>query len=392
MATAPRALEPERNIMPLRVLSLVLHSFETDSRVLRACNSLISAGYAVTVGALHEGSLPERQKMGDIDVERVRLRTRGWSKWRPIQLIKYFEWVIRVAWRFRDNDIIHCNDINTLPAGTLLKALTGGRARVVYDAHEFESNHKAGQSALSIRLMQLLEGFFIRFADRVVTVSDSIADEYARIYKIARPDVVLNVPWLQTVSSDDRFRRRFGIRPDQTIFLTQGWLRPNRGIETMLEAFAAMPDDSRVLVVMGRGVLEETVNAYAARSPNIFHQPVVPPDQVIAHTVAADYGIALIHGTSFSYEHCLPNKLFEYVMGGLPVIVSDLPEMRAVVNRLGLGVVCEEISATALTAACAEICALDQAELTKNVAAAGATFNWDVQQKVWLNVVKEVSR
>ncbi|MEJ2161645.1 MAG: glycosyltransferase [Chromatiales bacterium] len=207
--------------MPLRVLSLVLHSFETDSRVLRACNSLISAGYAVTVGALHESSLPERQKIGDIDVKRVRLRTRVWSKWRPIQFIKYFEWAIRVAWRFRDNDIIHCNDINTLPAGTLLKALTGGRARVVYDAHEFESNHKAGQSALSIRLMQLLEGFFIRFADKVVTVSDSIADEYARIYKIERPDVVLNVPWLQTVSSDDRFRRRFGIRPDQTIFLTQ---------------------------------------------------------------------------------------------------------------------------------------------------------------------------
>jgi glycosyltransferase involved in cell wall biosynthesis len=237
----------------------------------------------------------------------------------------------------------------------------------------------------------VLEGFLIRFADRVVTVSDGIADEYARIYSIRRPDVVMNVPWRQEPTGDDRFRKRFGIRNDQTIFLTQGWLRPNRGIETMLEAFAAMPDDSKVLVVMGRGILEKEVNRYAERCANIFHHPVVPPDQVIAHTSAADYGIALIRGASFSYCHCLPNKLFEYVMGGLPVIVSDLPEMRRVVTQMDLGVVCEDFTPEALTRACEQLCERDRPTLLANVAGAREKFNWNVQQDVWLQAIAEAA-
>ncbi len=149
--------------MTRRVLSMVLHSFETDSRVLRACNSLIEAGYSAKVVALHERDLPICQRIGAIEVERVRLWTRGAPKWRPIQFFKYLEWCLRVGWRFRDFDIIHCNDLNTLPGGVFLKAVSGGRARIVYDAHEFESNHKAGQSRVIIRLMQMREGTLIRF-------------------------------------------------------------------------------------------------------------------------------------------------------------------------------------------------------------------------------------
>ena len=110
--------------MTKRVLSLVLHSFETDARVLRACSSLKSSGREVKVVALHEGALPLQQKIADIDVERVRLSTRGWPKWRPIQIIKYLEWGLRVAVRFRNFDIVHCNDLNTLPVGVLIKGMT----------------------------------------------------------------------------------------------------------------------------------------------------------------------------------------------------------------------------------------------------------------------------
>lgn len=373
------------------ILSLVLHSFETDNRVLRACDSLISTGFDVKVAALQERDLPLQEQFGKVHVERIVLWTRSWPKWRPIQFIKYVEWGLRISWRYRQYDIIHCNDINTLPAGILLKILTRGRAKVIYDAHEFESNHTANQNRLSIYVLQVLEGFLIRFVDRMVTVSEGIANEYARIYSIERPDVVLNVPWLQEGSNDNRLRKNFGIRNNQTIFLTQGWLRPNRGIEIMLETFAVMPDDSKVLVVMGRGILESMVDSYASESANIFHQPVVPPDQVIAHTSAADYGIALIRGVNFSYQHCLPNKLFEYFMGGLPVIVSDLPEMRRVVCQMDLGVICENFTTESLNDACIRVTSRDRDVLSRNVATARAKFNWDVQQQVWLNVIAEVA-
>lgn len=376
--------------MSNQVLSMVLHSFETDNRVLRSCRSLIDAGYEVTVVALQEGELPEQQRIGNIAVERIRLWSRGWPKWRPIQLLKYTEWMVRVTWRFRRFQVAHCNDLNTLPAGVLLKAFSLGKSRVIYDAHEFESNHKSGQSRFSVAVLQLLEGALVRFADEIVTVSPGIADEYARIYPIKRPSVVMNCQGLSTVDNDDRFRRRFNIRPEQTIFLTQGWLRPNRGIECMLETFSDM-DASDVLVVMGRGQLDALVESYARKYDNIFLHPVVPPEQVLMHTVCADYGLALIHGTSFSYQHCLPNKLFEYIMAGLPVIVSDLPEMRRVVAEMDIGVVCPEISPTSLRQAIESLKSRSYAALESNLDNARQIYNWEEQERIWLEVVRSVS-
>lgn len=373
-----------------QVLSLVLHSFETDSRVLRACSSLIGVGFRVKVVALHEGQLPLRQTIGELEVERVRLWTRKGPKWRPFQFVKYFEWCVRVAWNFRRFGIIHCNDLNTLPAGILLKLISFGKARVVYDAHEFESNHKAGQSKLSIKMLQMLEGSLIGFADEVVTVADGIADEYARIYRIPRPTVVLNCPPRMPVSRENRFRERFRIRDDQTIFLTQGWLRPNRGIELMLDTFAGFPDDSKVLVVMGRGILQATVEAYSDRHSNIFHHPVVPPEEVLVHTASADFGVAVIGDTSFSKRHCMPNKLFEFMMAGLPVIVSDLPEMRKLVNDLDLGLVCSELTPAGLAASVNEIMDQDRDKLVANVRKGAEIYNWDVQKQVWIDVVNRV--
>lgn len=373
-----------------QILSLALNSFETDSRVLRACRSLIAVGYAVKVAALHEGELPGRQSIGPLEVERIRLWTRGWPKWRPIQLIKFFEWVARVACRFHNYETIHCNDLNTLPAGVLIKLLSLGRARIIYDTHEFASNHKASQSRLSIATLQLIEGTLIRFADRVVTVSHGIAEEYSRLYPIDPPSVVMNCPRYQRPVNEDRFRKRFGIRPDQMIFLTQGWLRPNRGIESMLEAFSRMKDDGKVLVVMGRGHLDQLVQSYAERFPNIHHHPVVPPEDLLQHTASADYGIALIPGISFSYRHCLPNKLFEYIMAGLPVIVSDLPEMRRVTQEHDIGVVCKDVTPEALLEAIDVLMARDRTVLVRNVDAARQIFSWEAQERIWVDVVQRV--
>lgn len=377
--------------MTQRVLSMVLHSFETDNRVLRACMSLAKAGYEVKVAALHEHGLSQSETIGPIEVERVRLWTRDWSKWRPVLVLKYFEWAARVAWRFRKYDILHCNDLNTLPAGVLIKILSLGRARLVYDAHEFESDHGSSQSRWSIAALQVLEGTLIRFADEFITVSAGISDEYRRLYGIEAPSIVMNCPRYQKPKNADRFRKRFGIRPDQTIFLTQGWLRPNRGIECMLETFSQMVDDKNVLVVMGRGHLGALVEDYAGRFSNIYLHPVVPPEDVLIHTVSADYGVALIKGTSFSYRHCLPNKLFEYVMAGLPVIVSNLPEMKRVVEGMEIGVVCQESTPRALAKAIDELKNMDRTKLERNLEAARARYCWEAQEKVWLQAVRGVT-
>ena len=99
-----------------------LNNFTNDSRVLKECISLQGAGYHVQVIALHENNLLEKEHVQGLPVHRVKLKTRNWSKCKPIQLVKYFELTLRVVKKFRNKvDVVHCHDLNTLPLGFLIK-------------------------------------------------------------------------------------------------------------------------------------------------------------------------------------------------------------------------------------------------------------------------------
>jgi len=96
------------------------------------------------------------------------------------------------------------------------------------------------------------------------------------------------------------------------------------------------------LVVMGYGALEDEVKEAAAKASNIHFQPAVPPDEVLYYTSSADIGLCLIENTCLSYYYSLPNKLFEYLLSGLPVLVNDMPEQRRIVEEFKCGWVVPE--------------------------------------------------
>ncbi|WP_156498554.1 glycosyltransferase family 4 protein, partial [Oleiphilus sp. HI0079] len=157
--------------MNKNISALVLNTFENDSRVMKEVESLGKAGYQVTIYALHEEGLKEVEQSTFYQVVRLKLWTKKWAKHKLIQLIKYLELVLRLTVLIRKSDVIHCNDLNTLPVGALIKLVRFGRVKVVYDAHEYEINQKPGQSKSSIKLLFFIESLFIRFANRVITVS-----------------------------------------------------------------------------------------------------------------------------------------------------------------------------------------------------------------------------
>lgn len=115
-----------------KVVSIVLNNFTNDSRVLKECISLQRAGYHVQVIALHENNLLEKEHVQGVPVYRVKLKTRNWSKWKPIQLVKYFELAVRVVKKFRNKvDAVHCHDLNALPLGFLIKKLSNKTVRII---------------------------------------------------------------------------------------------------------------------------------------------------------------------------------------------------------------------------------------------------------------------
>lgn len=325
-------------------LHLTLNSFVHSSRILKECASAAKLGRdePIQVVALWEPGLEIEEEANGVNVWRVALRSRGWPKNLLVQLIKYLEWAYKVVARKRRDrlTIIHAHNVATLPVGALLKWLTG--APLVYDAHELESETN-GLGKFRSRLTRWSESLWIRAADGTVTVCDSIADWYAEAYRMERPAVVRNIPVRDTSSSGNStvLRELHGIRDGDLLFLYQGALSPGRGIERIIEAFEAV-DAGKHLVLMGYGVLEERVRDAADREPNIHFQPAVPPEMVQRFTGSADVGICLIENTCLSYYYSLPNKLFEYLMCGLPVIINDMPEQRRIVTQYECGWIAPE--------------------------------------------------
>lgn len=111
-----------------------------------------------------------------------------------------------------------------------------------------------------------------------------------------------------------------------------------RGIEILLEYFEKHETNGNVLVCMGFGEFEDLVKSKAKISNNIFFHKAMPHDIYLNYTSSADYGIAFIEVCNLNTRYCLPNKLFEYLMAGIPVITSNSFEMKKLVEQEKVGV------------------------------------------------------
>jgi glycosyltransferase involved in cell wall biosynthesis len=316
--------------------------------------------------------------------------TRNLKKNLLIQIFKYIEFTIRVAFYYRNQDIgmINIHSLALLPLGCLLKFFYG--AKLIYDAHELETETN-GARGLRKKLAKIVERLLIQKPDHIFVVSENIADWYHHAYPISRPTVVLNAPKLCTQSSSSQFRDRLGITQEQVIFLYQGILAKGRGVELLLSAFENRANNQAVIVFMGYGPLDESIKQVANRSNQVFFHPAVASDVVLNYTASADVGIALIENTCLSYYYCMPNKLFEYAMVGLPVVVSNMKEMREMVERYNMGVViqdCNDGVVESINQAIDELIAMDLTNLKRNARQAAEENAWEFQEKRMLEAYR----
>lgn len=287
-------------------------------------------------------------------------------------------------------DVWHAHDLNTLGVAGRCAALGGGR--LVYDSHELHTA-RSGMGPLRRTVAGALERRGIRRADAVVTATSSWADDLARRYGIPRPAVVRNLPVATRVDEPVDLRARLGIRGDERILLYQGSIQRHRGIE---EAIAALPLlDRCTLVVCGYGAHRPVLEALATHhglAHRVRFDGPVPHDALLAYTAGADVGLCLIRNSSRSYYLSLPNKLFEYVMAGVPQVTSDFPEMGAVVRRHGVGEVCDPDDPASVAAAVRRI--VDDPDAAggyrARAAAAAGELHWGVEEPRLLGVYDSI--
>lgn len=372
--------------MDAKIMFLSLSSLDNDSRILKEINTLINYGYKV--GALSVNS----ERRFTFENNCINHNSKKIFGIPGIALLLLYLRIIKKCITFsKEIDIYHCNDLNTLPIGVFVKLFLKRKVKLVYDAHEFEPNQKPNQNKLSIKLLMNIERLLIKFADAVITVNDSIANEYVKLYKIKKPALVLNCPIYQEIKKQNIFREKLNIDKEKIIFLYQGGLYTGRGLENLIEAFKKINDTNKVLVFLGYGPLQQEIKKISERFQNIFYHPAVSPDVLLNYTSSADVGLCLIENNCLSYYYCLPNKVFEYILAGLPVIVSNMPEMRKLIENNKIGIITKGNDTDSIIEAIKEINSEDIPRYKKNFNHLAKIYTWGQQEKVLLDIYKGVS-
>jgi glycosyltransferase involved in cell wall biosynthesis len=352
--------------------------------------SKLDAVNNIFIAALHSGDLCiEEQINENVILTRFPLKSSKLGKGLIGKVLKYIEFVLHLLFFYKNKNVgmLNIHNLRLLPLGYLLKKIYG--AKLIYDTHELETETNGLCGPRKI-LSKWFEYFFIKKVDHIFVVSENIADWYRDTYKIRRPTVVMNVPRLQHVEKNDYFRGFFGLRKDQVIVLYQGGLVLGRGVELLLKAFDIRKNDKVVIVFMGYGSLENEIQIASRSSSTVFFHQAVAPETLLRYTGSADIGIHFIEKTCLSHYYCMPNKLFEYTMAGLPVIVSDMKEMREFVEENEIGIVIESKTAEAINQAVDILLENDLSIFKGNATKAARANSWELQEEKMLDVYKQL--
>lgn len=237
-----------------------------------------------------------------------------------------------------DPDLIVSSDLPGL-VGANIAARRLGRPHL-HDCHELylESTTLRRHERL---LLWPVERHYMRRADAIVIVNQTIRDEYHRRYGVE--GVVLrncapSVPASVRADPID-IRGLLGLAPEAHVVLYQGGLMAGRGLDVCVRAAASFPDDAH-LVFVGDGREKKGLVALAQEvgvRDRVHWLPAVPPAELPAYTAAASVGLIPYQPVSKNNMYALPNKVFEYTGAGVPFVASDLPELRRIVEIAGCG-------------------------------------------------------
>ncbi len=319
----------------MRVVMFLFHTFHNDHRVLKEARSLVRAGHEVTLIAMRESDdLPAKEMEQGIEVRRLRLH-----KW-PFRKGRFLEYFLRAGiegWKL-NADVFHCHDLDTLLPGFLASTRRG--TPLLYDSHElYSETHFLIGRKREQTLWNFIERHLIRHTSNVITVSDPIARELRLRYGVEQPVVVRNIPELVPLPTPTPFFRDGYQGP---VFLCQGYMQPGRGLELLIHAMQFVPRGR--LVLLGDGEIREDLRHLLHRlnlEDRVFLFPAVPLERLLEYTASASVGLIAYSTESLNFQYALPNKFFEYLMAGVPILTSNIPEVAELVRKYKVGRIIE---------------------------------------------------
>ena len=359
-----------------KVVFTVTNCICFDQRVLKMAESLSRLNCEITIAGRRLGDCCDS---GSVPYKTKRFRMlfkKGFLFYSSFNLRLFFYLM------FHRFDLIVANDLDSLLPGFIVTKLK--RVNLVYDSHEYFTGLPEIQNRRLVKwIWTKIEQIIFPRLKNVITVSEPIALRYEEIYGF-RPVVLRNLS--KNADHISPFQRSdLGVALNDILLVIQGTgINVDKGAEELIYAISQTEGIS--LLVIGRGdVLSElknmAVNLKIAERVKFI--PAVTWEIMMKYTKTADIGMCLEKDTNLNYRFSLPNKLFDYIAAGIPVIASDLPETRKIVNDNNCGIIIDPVTPANIAEALNEIKMNPHklAEYRRNSVIAARSLNWETESE-----------
>lgn len=384
---------------PIRVCMHYAH--KTDARVIRDATALVEAGFIVTIVDVES----DRTRPAEEDIRGVHFKhifmpsyfvSARFKPWFLVKLVMVMVYGTIQLLRVQA-DIYHAHVERALPACYIAARLK--RKPFIIDMPELNLSDPsyARWSRLSVLARHLIR-HMVSYSAGYITASPLYPQEFTRLYGAKDVTFIRNVPPYKAVTKSNRLHRCLGLDPHVQIALYQGYIQPDRGLHLLVQAAPFLEKDI-VIVLLGQGFKEtpallQSLIASEGVADRVKMLPPVPYDELLDWTASADIGLTVLPPDhSLSIRKCLPNKLFEYLMAGLPVLSSELDAIAEVINTYDVGRVAPSLAPQDIGAAINEMLSDHEglARMSSNaLAAAKQEFYWEKESQKLLHLYEEI--
>ena len=426
--------------MEKKICMFVWNHFTNDARVMRECTALSEEGYHVDLICIHDPndkSMPFEEKVNNhFTVQRVRRYPlllvwmqgliRAFKESKAVAAVLIAGWLIalwtgplvtivlsvlifvllktkvkkvvinlciigRMVWRGRlkQYDIYHSNDLNTLPQGYLCAKLRFLPKKLVYDSHEVQTS-RTGYG----RIHGMLERYFVKRADVMIVENHTRAAYNEELYGFY-PHVVHNYPFSATLQTKNAVNLHdlLSLREGEKILLYQGGIQTGRGLDKLIEAVPLFKEGVVVLIGDGKikGELMQKVRDMQLED-RVKFLPKVPLQDLPAYTANAYLGFQILNNVCFNHYSASSNKLFEYMMAGVPVVACSFPEIRKVVEGEAVGLCIDSHNPAEIAWAVNELTQNREKRdsFRENALSARRNYNWELEKEVLIGLYKKL--
>jgi len=367
-----------------KVLITFLGNINYDTRCNNLYNTLKVNGFDVRFTGFDWLTKNFKPVQGDITIHKLQ---KGFLS---LSFYLKFIWHIKHALFSSRASILFAEDIYTLPFVVIFGKLK--RVKIFYDSREL-FGYLAGLNERKFlqSFWKTVEKLFIKHANHIITTGSIDSDVLKEMYGVTNTIVLRNLPNFYKPAQKTDLRNQLEISSDKKILLYQGVILKGRGIEKIFDILPDIPEF--VFVLIGGGEFEKYYEKLAVDRKvidQVFFIGKFSQEDLPKLTPSADVGIALIENISKSYYYALPNKLFEYIMAEVPVVVSNLPQMKEIVDKFNVGFAVDPNNKDELITALKNLTSdeVQYKEFKQNCKIASEALNWENEVGNLLELLK----